>query len=927
MFDAKITSDEAFARLGYSPELRIQDVLDAYQYIQDGSYFLTRDARMAVVWALPTIPGDALSEQTKMDVADSLAGILDQFPEGSHGQYIRFSHRDIAQRLDRFRSGIRQEGFFPTVGESILSVQERGARFGFFAHPKDAEAGMAQINRMRESGDDGSTVAAPRELYDQETKRGRFALVNEHYLIFSMTTSKSEKTGVAKTVDLIRSALTVDATKSITDRIKADEANFKKTIEEIEHTMSAAGLPVQRMDGSHVTQLLYRMLNPRRSVLSGAAALSGYETLDDALELGDVRPSVSQSCVGTMIEASREGWTIDRYQHYVTSVRVMPEATRPAMLMDAINATEGEGWCTINWFVPKQQSYRRNLNMKNALLANQKEMARIPILAPDPVKLAKREEDLIYVRNAINPEEVTYHKVVRASVHFVTRAQDQVSAMKRAKQLEKLLWNSGYRETLRGEAVVHHTLPMNFREGAQQFIRRDFPILTTNLADLVPMYSGFNGLDDGRMLFNNSTGEPVPFDLITRHATAGHSLISGGTGTGKSFLVNGIVSQMRAQVPTKTFVIDKGFNFSSTCEAAGGQMVVLVAEPQGDYKPVCLNPLWIDESKGFRAPTMSELGYMLGVLIAMLKAGTANEQGNTEPVTKEEMNSLLTHLQGLFAKRKEGEEVMLSQLVASLKSNPSDTLSHVLARRLHDYTKDGIWGAMFDGPLEVNWDAEMIVIETSILADAPCMDVIMLALFAQIEAYMKFRLPRNYRKLVVIDESWKVLAKPHLARTVSGFFREARKYLAAIMLISQSLRDFRSLVNAEGGADDGILANTRHFFMLGSSDQDMDDAEQLFRVTPEERAMWKQSKSAIPQFTEFFYLLRHKSNRNFASLMRYCSDPITYWMSTTDPNEVELRRQRQLEAMESGLSAEHALQAAIINLAEEMPYGSSFRLD
>ncbi|WP_169577713.1 TraG/VirB4 family ATPase [Sinimarinibacterium sp. CAU 1509] len=932
MLSDTATIDEAVAKLGYSPELRIQDVLDAYKYVQDGDYFLTRDARMVVVWALPAIPGDALSEDTKTGIADSLAGIIDHFPEGSTGQYIRFSHRDVTDRLDRFRAGVRNEGFFPQVGESILRVQERAARFGFFAHPLDADASMRQFERMRESGDDGSVIQAPRELSPQGISRGRYALVTEHYLIFSVDTSRTDKRGLSSVVEQIRSAVVLNKGEDALKRMLEDERRFKNILEEIEYAMTAAGLTVQRLDGNAVTQLLYRMLNPRRSVLSGAPENSGYETLTDALTLGDFRPGVAQCSVGTMIATSREGWAIDGYQHYVTSVRVMPEETRPAMLLRSLRETEGEGWCTINWSVPKQATYRRNLTMKHVLLSNQKDMQHIPLLASDPIKLAKREQDLDYVRNAINQEETVYHKVVRASVHFVCRGQDAVAALKRAKQLEKLLWNAGYRETLRGEAVIHHSLPMNFRAGAQQFIRRDFPILTTNLADLIPVYSGFPGLDDGRLMFNNSNGEPVPFDVFTKHATAGHALISGGTGTGKSFLINGVVSQSRAQAPTKTFVIDKGFNFSEHCEAAGGQTIVLVSEQTGDYTPICLNPFWIDESgsgaggSGFREPSSSEYGYMLGILIGMLKAGTANEQGVTEPVTKEEMNRLMAHLQAIFSARQAGQELTLSDLTRSLEHNLDDTLAQSLARRLHDFTRGGIWGAIFDGPLEVNWDAEMIVLETSFLADAPCMDVVMLALFSQIEAYMKFRLPRSYRKLIVIDESWKVLAKQHLARTVAGFFREARKYQAAILLISQTLSDFRSLVNAEGGRDDGILANTRHFFMLGKSKQDMDDAEEMFGITQEERVMWDGVKSALPQFSEFFYLLRHKSNINYTALMRYCSDPVTYWMSSTTPRDVDLRRERRNHYLVDGVSPMQALQSAIVELSEELPYGTEYPL-
>ncbi len=920
------TADDTYAALGYAPQRRVDQLIDAYTYVADGQYFLTQDGRMGVAWRLPSISGDALSDDVKSSFATAIARVIDLYPEGSSGQYFRFHHRDVADRLNRFRSGTRQHGFFPTVADSVCSVQERGAAFSFLADAKDAAPALEKLRQMRRDGDDGSALGAPVEWSRAGITRGTIALVTEQYLIFCLPSSLARKVGIGRITRDIGNFLRGTSPDALIRRVGQEERTFLDHAEELEHQMQSLSIDAQRLDRAELTQLLYRIMNPRRAQISGAPLVSGFETIADALRLHHIKPSIAVNSTACNLQTSQEGWLLDGYHHFATSVRAMPEETRAPMLEHALDMTEGEGWVTINWSIPTQTWYRLNLKLKATMLNNQRELAHIPLLAPDPMKMQKREEDLVLVGNATNPEEREYNKVVNASVHIICRDTDKARALRRSKQLEKHLWNAGNREVLRGEAIIHHSLPFNFRPESRPLIRRDFPILSTNLCDLLPLYTGFGGLDDGRLLLNNTRGEPIPWDFISRHVTAGHTLITGGTGTGKSFLVNGIVTQCRTQRPTKTFVIDKGFNFNSACEAAGGQTIVLVAEEQNGHKPICINPYWIDDSGGHRQPNADELTYMIGCTVAMLKAGTADEDGKTEPVPKVEMNALLLHLKSVFNRRKHGEEIMLRHLLASLRSNPDDGLACSLAARLQDFSSDGgIWGAIFDGPLAVNWDAEMIVLETSLMADKAAMDVVMLALFAQIESYVKHKLPRNQHKLMIIDESWKVLAKRHLASLMSGFFREMRKYTCAIALISQAVSDFTALVRAEGNADDGILTNTRHFFMLGAQKSDMDEAKTLFNITPEDLALWASAKSRMPIFTEFFYLLRHRNNQDYAQLLRYYADPVTYWMTTSDGTDFEIRRTRaeQIRA-NTNCTAEVALQNAIINLAKEMPYGQAF---
>lgn len=911
--------------LGYGRDIRLSDLIDVYTYVADGQYFLTRDGRMAVMFALPGMAGDPLSEDMKTSIADGLAMAFDQFPEGSSGQYIRFNHRDVSSDVEHFLSNVRDTGFAPVVGKAIAGVQERAATFSFFAHPLESQKAYEHVLHLREHGDDGSAIPMPSLVSTNGVGRGLFAMKSEQYLFFVMPTTMSRNGLADRLKRNVRDIFGLRTHEQILEELRRDEYAFLEHVERISNALHNAAMPPYVCGQSDMAALLYRMLNPRRSLIDGAPSVPIADTLADALEIAGMAPTIGASVTGTGVTMREGGWDIDGYHHMATSVKQMPEQTYPARLQEALDSTEGEGWLTVNFSVPGQGFFRNNLRMKTAMLENQKGLAQIPILAPDATKMAKQEQDLAFVKNATNPEEQTYHKVVRASVHFIVRDTDPILTLKRAKELEQKLWNSGYREVMRGDAVIHYSLPLNNRETARELIRRDQPVLSTNLADLLPVYTGFGGIDDGRMIMNSSTGEPVRFDVFTRHTTASHALIVGGTGTGKSFLANGLISQFRATRKSKVWVIDKGESFLAHCETVGGESVVLVPEQQGDHKPICLNPLWIDESDGHRNPTSSEYGFMLSNIVAMLKAGTTDELGKSETVTKEEQNCILNHLQAIFHERARGQEVTLSDWAAHMKRDADDTLAHLLVRRVADYLEGGIYAELFDGPLGVDWSNDFICIETQRMDKSPALEVVMLALFAQINTVVKNRKSRDLPAMLVIDEAWSALANSYCSKTVSSAFREWRKYLSQITLLSQAMTDFERLVNAEGSSDDGIFANTRHLFLLGSAKADIDTARRLFGLSAEEEAMWTSTVSSLPQYAEFFYLLRHKSNVNVSAKLRYCADPVTYWMSSSDAQDDAERNRRTQAIIEKGESSRRKARArAIQQLQKEMPYGVSF---
>jgi type IV secretory pathway VirB4 component len=395
--------------------------------------------------------------------------------------------------------------------------------------------------------------------------------------------------------------------------------------------------------------------------------------------------------------------------------------------------------------------------------------------------------------------------------------------------------------------------------------------------------------------------------------------------------VNNLLMQMYAKNRTKIFMIDKGASYRALCEAVNGSYIALALEKDNEgAAPVCINPFYVPTTTSGerRKPEFSELFFMQRVILSMIMNGSGGTTGIDVDMNKEDSTLLLRVLREMFDNNAGNEEVTLSDYVRLLSTyNGENERGAILSSKLYEFTKEGIYGALFDGPLGVDWDADMVVVETDKLDGTPVMGLIMMTLFYQINLYCKYKLPRSRQKIIGIDEAWAALSDPtgEIPRMVSGFYREMRKYLCAVMLISQDITTFVSLVGSEG-ASSGILGNTRHFFMLSASTADLELAETKLGFTKNEVECWKKTSSLPPFYSEIFYRMITKTDQSYSGRFRLMSNPVALWIATTQPNDVDMKRETIGKYLkQTNDNRMEATRLALVELAKEYPYGSQYK--
>ena len=115
---------------------------------------------------------------------------------------------------------------------------------------------------------------------------------------------------------------------------------------------------------------------------------------------------------------------------------------------------------------------------------------------------------------------------------------------------------------------------------------------------------------------------------------------------------------------------------------------------------------------------------------------------------------------------------------------------------------------MWLGKANVNFEAALVVLEMEALANKPVLQsAVLLICIMRILQEIRNR-PRSEKKLIVIDEAWRLLSGESGA-FIEWACRTLRKYGARIVCISQSMEDFRM-----SGTARAVRANADSVFLF-----------------------------------------------------------------------------------------------------------------
>src|SRR5271156_6811580 len=391
--------------------------------------------------------------------------------------------------------------------------------------------------------------------------------------------------------------------------------------------------------------------------------------------------------------------------------------------------------------------------------------------------------------------------------------------------------------------------------GGSPFNLRSMYLLNTNYADFSFLFTLHCGEPENRHLKQEylavlETNHNTPYFLNLHHRDVAHTMILGRTGSGKSFLLNFLITNMQKYEPY-TFIFDLGGSFESLTRLFGGSYS-RVGLNSPDFK---INPFSVP-------PTKENLDFLaLFVKVLILGASPLD-------MTPTEERDLYHQIENLY-------EIEPSLRTLSVLSN---TLDRRLADRLAKWTTGGQFDFVFD-------NAE----DTIAFSRFQCFDFQGMNQYPEVlEPLLFYILHRantaicdpkisHVFKAFFIDEAWLFLKNPSIKSYIIEALKTWRKQNAAMILSTQSLDELR-----KSEILDIIIESCPTKIFLANPDMDRDLYRRQFNLNESE--------------VELISTLRPKQQLliktpELAKVANLEVDRKSYWLYTNDPFDNRKRRE------------------------------------
>jgi type IV secretory pathway VirB4 component len=664
----------------------------------------------------------------------------------------------------------------------------------------------------------------------------------------------------SKLSDLINAFSTEFQYQFISRNIIADgdsSRSFSVWIQTIPHKISMSSLLKTKL----ALDSLEQAEKMNRSKLK-----SGLERLRMALEISGLRPKILSSEdifeeLGGFFRPS-EKWKFSQltslrqadliikennfhYDHTFwggVSILDLPDQMSPGQMANLNLSNYNSFICTK--LVPKEtdkiiSSLKRTRNVSSAL-ANTKTRLR------DLESEAKLQSENDLLEHLIVGQE----KVFDCQVSIFYSTLDQTTQDAASMETSDCLRSMGfqpYREAASLYPVFQSCLPGLMAERNRTFLLPSFCVQS-----LLPVYDVDKGHEKPAIKFRNRFNSDVGIDLWDSSLASYNAVISGTSGSGKSFLSNVLLKRLSDSGEISTFIIDIGASYKRLTELQGGQYFTFDLNGKNGFNPL--------GQVSLRDPSSLEAAVdIIAAIIGDPKHGIA----------KYERNVLLQEVSSILAK--EPTALTLSTLRNAWLNSDSIFLKNA-AIILYGWTEDRAYGRLLDNNNSLNAESNWVCFDLRGLNDhVELQRVLMLAIVKRLWEVVRCK---EGKKILLLDEVW-ALIQNH-AGFIGEAFRTFRKHNASAIAVTQSIEDLatESLTSA-------VLNNTPTKIILKQSLRP-ERLQSLLSLNTRELEIVGSLRSIKSRYSEFFMINGDK--KRFLRLEPTAED---YWLATTNPQDIE----------------------------------------
>jgi type IV secretion/conjugal transfer VirB4 family ATPase len=402
--------------------------------------------------------------------------------------------------------------------------------------------------------------------------------------------------------------------------------------------------------------------------------------------------------------------------------------------------------------------------------------------------------------------------------------------------------------------------------GNYPFNLRYLYLLNTNYADLSFLFTLHSGNTQNRHLRREylavlETNHGTPYFLNLHYGDTAHSMILGRTGSGKSFLLNFLITNLQKYDPF-TFIFDLGGSFESLTRLFGGSYLRVGLE-SSDFtiNPFCL------------PPTKANLDFLALFVKVLLGRSVAALDPSTE-------RDLYQQIENLYS---------LDPALRTLDVL-ANTLPRQLTYALSKWLRGGQFGFLFDNPQDTISFSRLQCFDFQQMSRYPeILEPLLFYILHRANEVIANREISSTFKAFFIDEAWLFLRNPNIQRYVIEALKTWRKHNAAMILSTQSLDELK-----RSELLDVIVESCATKMFLANPDMDRELYGRQFHLNETEVNL---IASLVPKQQ---FLLKTPELAKVANLN---VDRRSYWLYTNDPYD-NCKRKEAFDAygFEKGLS-------------------------
>jgi type IV secretion/conjugal transfer VirB4 family ATPase len=409
--------------------------------------------------------------------------------------------------------------------------------------------------------------------------------------------------------------------------------------------------------------------------------------------------------------------------------------------------------------------------------------------------------------------------------------------------------------------------------GNHPFNLRYLYLLNTNYADFSFLFTLHCGEPRNRHLCQEylgvlETNHGTPYFLNLHYRDVAHTMMLGRTGSGKSFLLSFLITNLQKYDPF-TFIFDLGGSFEALTRLFGGSYVSVGLESEHfQINPFCL------------PPTKANLDF-LTLFVKVLLGGTA---AGLHPVAERTLYEQIKNLYALDPALR-----TLNVLANTLPRNLSDALAK--------WMRGGQFGFLFDNPEDTVSFSRFQCFDFQQMSKYPdLLEPLLFYILHRANETIAHRDISATFKVFFIDEAWVFLRNPSIRQYVTEALKTWRKRNAAMILSTQSLDELK-----RSELLDVVVESCATKIFLANPDMDQDLYRRQFHLNDTE-VRWIASLVPKRQFLV--------KTPELAKVVNLNVDPRSYWIYTNDPYD-NRKRQQAFDA--------HGFQKGLDILAEAAP--------